>query len=95
MEYITEQMIREAIVHMKDEFDSHDVIRWIMRKYPKEYANQLCEYNVNNDKDPFPILHSQISQVVGRTTLVAKTTRKISTNARLSDTENQGWRKKN
>ncbi|HYO68272.1 MAG TPA: hypothetical protein VEU33_19545 [Archangium sp.] len=77
---------------MNDTFDSHEVIRHIMRAYPKEYVREL--YSRVLLPDPILTTHAEIGRALGRLEMIEKTNRVDSRNVRGEmDTENQGWRK--
>ncbi len=92
MNHITEEMLRSSVQAMPDQFDSHDVIRHIMRTWPRLYVHEL--YSREQLKDPIMATHAEIGRALARLGLLEKTDRLESRNVRGEfDTENQGWKK--
>jgi len=59
---ITDAILEESVrAQPTDEFDTHDVIFWISRNYPQEYAEDL--YRGRQDRgDPFVNFHAAIGR---------------------------------
>jgi hypothetical protein len=92
MQHITLDMLRISVDAMKDTFDSHEVIRYLMRAYPQEYVREL--YSRVLLPDPILTTHSEIGRALARLGTLEKTARVESRNVRGEvDTENQEWRK--
>ncbi|MGE6761933.1 hypothetical protein ACQKGO_28225 [Corallococcus interemptor] len=85
-------MLQAAVDTMGGIFDSHDVIRRIMRAHPQEYVHEL--YSRIHLSDPILTTHAEIGRALGRLGTIEKNDRVESRNVRgETDTENQGWRK--
>lgn len=92
MDHITPDMIRVSVDAMNDTFDSHEVIRYIMRAYPQEYVREL--YSRVLLSDPILATHAEIGRALGRLETIEKTARVESRNVRGEvDTGNQEWKK--
>jgi len=92
MELFKDIVFETILERMEDQFDSHDFIFEIMRKFPREYTNAL--YECRRSKDPIQTLHAKI----GRKLLefrphIRKTKRKSSRNVRGLPSANQYWEK--
>lgn len=83
----------ETVLHrMPDEFDSHDFIFEMMRRFPREYTHSL--YECRRAKDPIQTLHAKIGRkLAGMKERMAKTRRKTSRNVRGLPSTNQFWKK--
>jgi hypothetical protein len=92
MDHITPDIIRASVNAMNDTFDSHAIIRYIMRAYPQEYVREL--YSRVLLPDPILTTHAEIGRALGRVEAIEKTARVESRNVRGEvDTENQEWKK--
>ncbi|MFL5352997.1 hypothetical protein [Archangium sp.] len=92
MNYITVEMLRSSVEAMPDQFDSHAVIRHIMRTWPQLYVHEL--YSRERLPDPIMATHAEIGRALARLGSLEKTDRVESRNVRGEfDTENQGWKK--
>jgi len=59
MNHITRQILEQAVqAQESSRFDSHDVIRAVMRIAPQEYVRELCDYV--DTSDPFKPVHGAI-----------------------------------
>ena len=90
MTNITDTIIQSAINEMSNEFDSHDLIFWLMQKHPQEYTKDL--YKNRNAEDPIRELHRKIGLKLQGTGLT-KLGKLKSLNVRCSPTENVKWKK--
>ncbi len=90
---ISMEMIQEGINHIENDlFSSHEVIRWISKKYPKEYIEDL--YVLREIEDPFRKCHSDIACLI-RDSAMVKPVEKIETNNfRNNYSPNFKWQKK-
>jgi hypothetical protein len=88
---ITDEILGEAVQHMPPTFDSHDVIRDLMRHWPREYASDLC---ASVGADPILTLHSTIGTRLSSFDTIEKAKKVKSMNVRGEYNENQEWRKK-
>ena len=92
---ITDEILRNAVqAQDANEFDSHDVIFWIARNRPREYASDLQRALVDAG-DPFMNLHSVIAQrLAALPDLVDQLHRKrTSISVRGEETECEVWRR--
>jgi hypothetical protein len=68
MDYITRQILAQAVqAQESNRFDTHDVIRAVMRLAPQEYVYEL--YHYVDTEDPFKPVHgaigSELAQMQG------------------------------
>ncbi|MHB8878154.1 MAG: hypothetical protein ACYC8T_31035 [Myxococcaceae bacterium] len=89
--HIGKAMLLAAINAMPVEFDSHDLIVYLMRHYPREYVMHL--YSRIKQTDPIRQGNADIGKRLARLNQIRKTNRPSSGNIRSGVTENQGWRK--
>jgi hypothetical protein len=92
---VTNDMIRELIEQLPiDDFDSHDVIQHIMRRYPQQYTMDLYSFVAKDD--PIHRLHASIGQRLLAIELIEKADadKTPSPNVRGNDNNNQKWRRK-
>ena len=92
MELFRDNVFETILDIMEDQFDSHDFIFEMMRRFPREYTKAL--YECRRSKDPIQTLH----QKIGRKLLefrprIRKTHRKSSRNVRGLHSANQYWQK--
>jgi hypothetical protein len=87
---ITDQMIDQSIARMPQIFDSHALIRDLMRHWPRAYATDLHE---SIGDDPIRALHSAIGTRLLSFNIIEKTRKVDSLNVRGDTTENQEWQK--
>ncbi len=90
---ITDQMLTDAANRQPVPFDSHAVIRQLMRDNSRAYVHDLYLHYEAGHSDPIHTLHSAIgTRLAGLGTLVP--TQKVrSMNVRGQETENQEWRR--
>lgn len=90
---VTNDMIRELILAMPSEFDSHALIQQVMRRHPREYTIDL--YSFVDREDPIRSLHQSLGQrLLGFNVIEKDETGKVpSANVRGNDTDNQMWRR--
>lgn len=88
---VTDDILREAIAAQPVDFDSHAVIRQIMRLAPRAYADDLA---ATNGDDPIRAYHASIGRRLLQRTDIEATRKARSRNVRGENTANQGWRKK-
>lgn len=92
MELFRDEAFDVVIGNMDEEFDSHDFIFEMMRRFPREYTHALFE--CRRSKDPIQTLHAKIGRKLldfrGR---IRKTRRKHSRNVRGLHSDNQYWQK--
>ena len=90
---ITDDILEEAVrAQDSDEFDSHDVIFWIMQNHPRPYAQDL-HLALQDEGDPFVNLHMAIGRRMARLNdIVEQQHRKpTSLNVRGEETECEAW----
>ena len=92
MELFKDEVFETILEKMEEQFDSHDFIFEMMRRFPREYTKAL--YECRRSKDPIQTLH----QKIGRKLLefrprIRKTRRKSSRNVRGLPSANQYWQK--
>jgi hypothetical protein len=89
---LTDEILNEAIEDMTaPTFDSHCVIRQLMKRHPREYATDL---HVTAGQDPILTLHATIGSRLSSFEMIEKTRKVKSMNVRGEETENQEWRRK-
>lgn len=92
MELFKDNVFDTIIGSMDDQFDSHDFIFGMMRRFPREYTNAL--YECRRSKDPIQTLHAMIGRkLLSFSDTIRKTRRKASRNVRGLPSENQRWEK--
>ena len=91
MTNVTDQILSAAIESLPPTFDTHAVIREVMTRSPREYADDL---GATPGSDPILTLHASIGSRLAAFDTIAKTRKVSSTNVRGQDTENQEWKKK-
>jgi hypothetical protein len=89
MEHLTEEIFQIAINSMESSFDSHEIIKFIMKNYPREYVLDLCGYS-NND-DPILVMHQQIGRKLARQNTIRSNGEVKSENIRGGKTLNEKW----
>ena len=92
MDLLKDNVFESIMESMEDEFESHDFIFEMMRRFPREYTHSL--YECRRAKDPIQTLHAKIgrklSDMKGR---IVKTRKKSSRNVRGLTSTNQFWKK--
>ena len=93
VELFRDEVFETILEKLDDEFESHDFIFEMMRRFPREYTKAL--YECRRSKDPIQTLH----QKIGRKLLefrprIRKVRRKSSRNVRGLPSANQFWAKK-
>jgi hypothetical protein len=92
MELFEDRVFDTVIRSMNDQFDSHDFIFGMMRRFPREYTNAL--YECRRSKDPIQTLHAMIGRkLLEFNDTIRKTRRKASRNVRGLPSKNQHWEK--
>ena len=91
---ITDALLEQAVRFQEDEFDSHDVIFWLARNRPREYAADLHE-SLADEGDPFVNLHTAIGRrLADLGDIVQQQHRKrVSMNVRGEETPCEVWRR--
>lgn len=94
MRYITDAVLDRAIALANARCDSHEIIRHIQQRFPREYTDQLAHYGRGRSADPIRTLHQQIGRRLRMRPQIWRTARVRSPNVRnVTPTSNQGWRK--
>ena len=93
VELFRDEVFETILEKLDDEFESHDFIFEMMRRFPREYTKAL--YECRRSKDPIQTLH----QKIGRKLLefrprIRKLRLKSSQNVRGLPSANQFWTKK-
>jgi hypothetical protein len=92
MDLLRDNVFETVLERMENDFESHDFIFEMMRRFPREYTYAL--YECRRAKDPIQTLHAKIgrklSDMRGR---ISKTRKKTSRNVRGLPSTNQFWRK--
>ena len=92
MDLLKDNVFETILERMDGEFESHDFIFEMMRRFPREYTYAL--YECRRAKDPIMTLHGRIgrklSEMKGR---IVKTRKKTSRNVRGLPSANQFWKK--
>lgn len=91
MANVTDQILADAIESLPDVFDSHAVIREVMTRSPRQYADDL---GATAGSDPILAFHASIGSRLAAFESITKTKKVVSTNVRGQETENQEWRKR-
>jgi hypothetical protein len=92
MDLLRDEVFETILDRMDDEFESHDFIFEMMRRFPREYTSSL--YQCRRAKDPIQTLHGRIGRKLsGMKGRIRKTRRKTSRNVRGLPSVNQFWRK--
>jgi len=91
---ITDALLEQAVRSQADEFDTHNVIFWLARNQPREYAADLYR-SLENDGDPFDRLHNAVGRRLAELgDIVQQQHRKrVSLNVRGRDTPCEVWRR--
>lgn len=79
-----------AVQAQSDVFDSHDIIFWLARKHPRDYAADLAE---SSSKDPIKSFHSAIGIALKKHARPTGT-KELSLNTRGEWTPCEIWSKK-
>jgi hypothetical protein len=92
LELFRDNVFETVMEKMEDQFDSHDFIFEMMRRFPREYTHALYEHR--RSKDPIQTLHSKIGRkLLEFSDRIQKTRRKTSRNVRGLHSRNQHWEK--
>ena len=92
MELFKDIVFETVLERMEDQFDSHDFIFEMMRRFPQEYTKAL--YECRRAKDPIQTLHAKIGRkLLDFRPQIRKTRRKSSRNVRGLPSTNQYWKK--
>ena len=93
MELFRDEVFETILENLGDEFDSHDFIFEMMRRFPREYTKAL--YECRRSKDPIQTLHQKIGRkLLEFRPFIRKLRRKSSRNVRGLPSANQYWAKK-
>lgn len=88
---VTDEILNDAIAGLPGTFDTHPVIRVVMRRAPRQYADDLA---ATTGGDPVLSFHSTIGRRLTRFDHIEKTRKLSSPNVRGETSENQEWRRK-
>jgi hypothetical protein len=89
---LTDEILTDAIEGMTTPiFDSHCVIRQVMKRHPREYATGL---HGTAGQDPILTLHATIGSRLSSFETIEKTRKVKSVNVRGEEADNQEWRRK-
>jgi hypothetical protein len=92
MDLLKDDVFETVLSRLEDEFESHDFIFEMMRRFPREYTYAL--YECRRAKDPIQTLHAKIGRKLsGMKERVGKTRKKTSRNVRGLPSTNQFWKK--
>jgi hypothetical protein len=92
MELFKDDVFDTLIDKMEDDFDSHDFIFEMMRRFPRQYTVAL--YECRRAKDPIQTLHAKIGRKLSEYgARISKSRRKKSRNVRGLHSGNQFWKK--
>ncbi len=92
MQYLTGSILNDTVNAIQNQrFDSHELIRMLMRRYPKEYVREL-HANINAD-DPIQTTHAQIGRSLLDVSTIRSIGRNLSPNIRGETTECEKWEK--
>lgn len=91
MNRVSEAILVEAVAAMERTFDSHAVIRFVMRAYPREYVIGLNEHVAS--LDPIMQGHAQLAKRLHSVTSIRGTRVVKTMNVRGEVTENHEWEK--
>jgi uncharacterized protein with ATP-grasp and redox domains len=92
MQFITREILIQSIQSQDgSQFDTHEVIKGVMRIAPQEYVRELYEYV--NTEDPFKPVHGQIGAELSRMTDVVRQlyTKEKSVNIRGQESPAEVW----
>ncbi len=93
MNFLTDEILRQAVERCEDEFDSHQLLATLMRDWPNDYAHEL--ETCTDHEDCFVKLHTRIGRKLASETFndcVRQTHRKRrSMNCRGQETECEIW----
>jgi hypothetical protein len=91
-ELFRDEVFERVIDALGENFDSHDFIFEMMRRFPREYTLSL--YECRRSKDPIQTLHQKIGRkLLSFSDRIRKVERKSSQNVRGLPSENQHWEK--
>lgn len=95
MNFMTDEILRQAIERQDDEFDSHQYYSTLMLDWPNDYAHELDA--CTDQEDCFKKLHPRIARMLAAERFhdcVRKTGRKNrSMNCRRQKTECEVWQR--
>ena len=92
MDLLRDNVFETILGRMEEEFESHDFIFEMMRRFPREYTHAL--YECRRAKDPIQTLHAKIGRKLsGMKGRISKTRKKTSRNVRGLPSTNQFWKK--
>ncbi len=93
MDFISRSIIEHAISEIKEDFDSHDLIFWIMKHRPKEYIQELNTDSYINSSEPFKQLHATIGMNLTHYSSITPMGKVTSANLFGNMSSNESWRK--
>ena len=88
---ISLNLLEEAVNAMKQTFDSHDLIVYLMKRRPQDYVQILNDHI--EDQDPIKQAHSVIGRRLLDLQTIRPTQKVVSMNVRREETECQQWEK--
>ena len=91
MEFITDAMIDQIIDQMEPEFDTHDFLQELMRRFPQAYTHEL--YRFESRPDPFRVLHPLIARALSSSQRLIQQGKTGSDNIRGRVTPNESWQR--
>ena len=93
MNFLTDEILRQAVERCEDEFDSHQLLATLMRDWPNDYAHELD--TCTDQEDCFKKLHPRIGRKLASEAFhdcVRQTHRKRrSVNCRGQETDCEIW----
>jgi hypothetical protein len=92
MTHLNPTVLKNVVAGISDPvFDSHRAIRFILTRYPQEYAKEL--FALVHDTDPIQALHAEIAMCLHDVPGIRPTRKVVSMNIRGQETPNQQWEK--
>jgi hypothetical protein len=91
VKHITLEMLIEAAAAQESIFDSHAIIRWLTKVYPREFTRE--QYDCVAHLDPMQLVCAKISSGMHKVPGIVPHGKVKSMNMRGDVTENQQWRK--
>ena len=94
LQEITDAVLEEAVRAQNHDFDTHDVIFWISRNRPREYAGDL-HVALEDTGDPFDNLHMALGRHLATLPglLQQQHRKQRSLNVRGRETECEVWQR--
>lgn len=91
MNFLADDVLRQAVEPQDRTFDTHDVIHQVIRLFPQEYVRELFRY-VDTD-DPFKPVHGQIGQRLATLNSIEQRGKTTSLNIRGVESVCESWRR--